>query len=193
MTSLKKLLPSSLFGRLILIFFTGLCTLLAISMVLNHEERSQLIQRVGGQETAYRIADAVDLLDSLNDEERKKVIPSLNIAPQQVQLRQSLVTFRDSPPLDSKATHLLETLQYALGDERNISVRQRTPLSYENIEIPPECRQMGRGAGMGRGMGRMRRGEHHPGTGTDRNPLCDPLPRYNYAPNTATAYFVPVQ
>ncbi|MGL4668819.1 MAG: ATP-binding protein, partial [Saezia sp.] len=27
----------------------------------------------------------------------------------------------------------------------------------------------------------------------DRNPLCDPLPMYNYDPNTATAYFVQVQ
>lgn len=189
MVYLKKLLPSSLFGRLILVFFAGLSTILAISMALNYEEREQLLLRIGGEETAYRIADTVILLDSLEKTERERVVPTLNIPPQQVQLRQSPVTFRDTPAIDSRTIHLLDTLKEAIGQNRNILVRLRAPLSQENIEIPHECRPMGR---MG-GMGRMRRGEHHMDMRLERNPLCDPLPMYNYDSNFATAYFVQVQ
>jgi len=195
MTYFKKLIPASLFGRLILIFFTGLCIILAISIALNHEEREQLLLRVGRQETASRIADTVALLDSLNRTEREKIIPTLTMPAQQIRLRQSQVTFLDTPAPNAQAMYLLTGLQEAIGNEYPILVRFRPPQSHDNIDIPPECRQierMGRTGNPGR-MGGMRRGRHHMDRLPELPPACDPLPIYNYDTNIATAFFIQIQ
>jgi len=55
-----RILPRSLFGRLVLILIGGLLVAQLLSTALNLAERDRLIFRAGGMRTAQRIADIVN-------------------------------------------------------------------------------------------------------------------------------------
>ena len=58
-----RLLPRSLFGRLVLILLGGLIFAQLATAYINLTERDQLLYRVGGMRLAQRIADIARLLD----------------------------------------------------------------------------------------------------------------------------------
>ena len=60
-----RLLPRSLFGRLMLVLASGLIVAQLLSAAINLVERDSVLVRASGMQPAQRIADIVTLLDSL--------------------------------------------------------------------------------------------------------------------------------
>jgi signal transduction histidine kinase len=125
-----RLLPRSLYGRLVMVLLGGLLLAQAATFLINRTERDQLLFRAGGMRLAQRIADIVKLLDTLPDTERRKVVALFNTPPLRVSL--------DSPPLtpdeegqdsDFRQTMFKSVLQRTLGEQTKISIRwmEETP------------------------------------------------------------------
>ena len=66
-----RLLPRSLFGRLMLVLASGLIVAQLLSTAINLQERDSLLVRASGMQPAQRIADIVKLLDSLESDRTK--------------------------------------------------------------------------------------------------------------------------
>jgi len=119
---MTRLLPRSLFGRLMLVLASGLIVAQLLSTAINLVERDSAILRVSGMRPAQRIADIVKLLDSMNAADRSRVAGILNVPPLTVAL--------DRPPLPEdppsaggpRAAMFSAVLRAALGDDRPIRV-----------------------------------------------------------------------
>ena len=85
-----RLLPRSLFGRLMLVLASGLIVAQLLSTAINLQERDSLLVRASGMQPAQRIADIVKLLDSLSPTERNRIVGIFNVPP--------LVVSLDRPP-----------------------------------------------------------------------------------------------
>ena len=86
-----RLLPRSLFGRLMLVLASGLIVAQLLSAAINLVERDSVLVRASGMQPAQRIADIVTLLDSLSPAERERIVGILNVPP--------LVVSLDRPPV----------------------------------------------------------------------------------------------
>ena len=139
-----RLLPRSLFGRLMLVLASGLIVAQLLSAAINLVERDSAILRVSGMRPAQRIADIVELLDSMNPADRDRIAGILNVPPLAVSL--------DRPPLaedapsagGSHAAMFSTVLRAALGDDR--------PIRVVTSGAPPGW---ARGTGRGFGPGSM--------------------------------------
>jgi signal transduction histidine kinase len=136
-----RLLPQSLFGRLMLVLASGLIGAQLLSAALNLAERDSLLVRAGGMQHAQRIADIVSLLDSLDSAERGKIVRILNAPPLVVSLDRPLVS-KDAAEEGSAAhaTMFSAVLQAALGDDRPLRVTKSSGF--------PALTGVGRGARM---------------------------------------------
>lgn len=148
-----RLLPQSLFGRLMWVLLAGLIVAQLLSAAINFEERDQLLLKTSGIQSAQRIADTVQLLDSLNPAERKRIIAILNVPPQAVTLDRAPMAADENsvPPLQTGT--FSSALQSALGDERQIRVK---PIATPLAAIP-------RGPGYGRRRAMLEGKEFFPG------------------------------
>ena len=140
-----RVVPRSLFGRLMLVLASGLTVALLLGTAINLVERDSALVRTRGMQPAQRIADIVRLLDSMGPAERARIVAILNAPP--------LVVSLDREPLPEAAAAadaaaaertamFSAALRAALGDDRPIRVR----MTGAPREVPP-------GAGRGRGPG----------------------------------------
>ena len=122
-----RLVPRSLFGRLVLVVLAGLALSQLATLYINQTERDRLLYRAGGMRLAQQISDIVNLLDSLPGAERRRVVAVFNRPPLAVSL--------DQPPLDLPAdeeesdfqfSSFASVLRYTLGEDAKIAVRQDT-------------------------------------------------------------------
>lgn len=157
---LRRLVPASLFGRLLAVFIVGLVVAQGLSAWINMAERDRLMLRAAGMHPVQRVADVVDLLDPLDHAERVRLIRILAAPPQRISL--------DRPPMDEAAaddsgaaggvhvTMMTAMLRSALGDDRPMRVASRSgpPLPRGNDagprfdDRPPPPAGMPRGPGM---------------------------------------------
>ena len=139
-----RLLPRSLFGRLMLVLASGLVVAQLLSAAINLVERDSVLVRASGMQPAQRIADIVTLLDSLSRAERERIVGILNVPPLVVALDR-LPSSQDSEATGgSHAAMFSAVLRNALGDDRPI----RVAMSGTRPEWAP-------GVGRGRGLGPM--------------------------------------
>lgn len=166
---MKRLLPQTLFWRLILVLFAGLTLALAVSMLINYEDRGQLLLSTARSQSAQRIANTVLMLDSLDMEEQKRIISLINVPPQQVWLSNTALPTNESDAGNTLATTFATQILNQLGDNREIHVTQTataTDTPAQALPITPSPPGMGRhrmeGSGrMGMGMRHgMQRGRH---------------------------------
>ncbi len=95
---MMRLLPQSLFSRMVLILLGGLILVQSISVVFHFRERDRLLFRSNSMESAQRISDTLRLLNSLAPADRHKFVATLNSptlrisldAPRSIQPRQNL-------------------------------------------------------------------------------------------------------
>ncbi|MBI4292871.1 MAG: HAMP domain-containing protein [Betaproteobacteria bacterium] len=120
---MMRLLPRSLFGRLVLVLLAGLMLAQLVSAYINMTERDQLLYRAGGMQMAQRMADIAKLLDSLPAAERKRIVAVFNAPPLSIAL--------DRPPLgqgqapsesDAPFSVFATVLRYALGEGMPVNV-----------------------------------------------------------------------
>ncbi|HUX31655.1 MAG TPA: ATP-binding protein [Thiobacillus sp.] len=75
---MMRLLPQSLFSRMVLILLGGLILVQSISVVFHLRERDRLLFHSNSMESAQRIADAIRMLNSLASADRQKFVTALN-------------------------------------------------------------------------------------------------------------------
>ncbi|MGB0129264.1 MAG: ATP-binding protein [Rhodocyclaceae bacterium] len=81
-----RLFPRSLFGRLVLVLAGGLVFAQLLSALINFAERDRLMSRSSGMQTAQRIADIVRLLETLEPDERARIVAVLDTPPLRVSI-----------------------------------------------------------------------------------------------------------
>lgn len=150
-------MPRSLFGRMVLVLVGGLAAALLVSTWIGSSERDRILFRAGGMQLAQRIADISRLLDSLDPEQRRRVVEAFNAPPLAIAL--------DRPPLpaaapaegDMRYAMFSSVLAYALGDGMKATVVRAPPgAAWGPRPRPPDGMHMG--GGMGRGPGWERDG-----------------------------------
>ena len=139
-----RLMPRSLFGRLMLVLASGLIVTQLLSAAINLVERDSVLVRASGMQPAQRIADIVTLLDSLSPVERDRIIGILNVPPLAVSLDRTPPTEDSTATGGARAAIFSSVLRTALGDNR--------PIRVSMSGTPPEWAH---GAGRGRGQGPM--------------------------------------
>jgi signal transduction histidine kinase len=132
----QRLLPRTLFGRLVLVLGTGLLVAQLLSAAVNVAERESLLAGHYGLQPAQRIADVVGLLDRLGGAERERVVSVLRVPPLVLSLADS-ARLVDSTR-DTHAGMFAAHLRTLLGADREVRVQ-----SIEHTAAPP---------GMGGGM-----------------------------------------
>ena len=139
-----RLLPRSLFGRLMLVLASGLIVAQLLSAAINLVERDSVLVRASGMQPAQRIADIVTLLDSLSPVERERIVGILNVPPLVVSLDRTPSSEDSMATGGARAAMFSSVLRTALGDNR--------PIRVAMSGTPPE---RAAGAGRGRGQGPM--------------------------------------
>jgi len=139
-----RFLPRSLFGRLMLVLSAGLIVAQLLSATINLVERDRVLVRASGMQPAQRIADIVNLLDSLSPAERDRIVGILNVPPMVVSLHRAPAAAESAATGGLHAAMFSTVLRAALGDER--------PMRVTMSGTPPAWAP---GAGRGRGQGPM--------------------------------------
>jgi len=118
-----RLLPRSLFGRLVLVLLAGLMLAQLISAYINMTERDQLLYRAGGMQLAQRIADIAKLLDSVPPAERKRFVAVFNAPPLSIALDRPPIGQGQAPSESDMPFSMFATvLRYALGEGMQVNV-----------------------------------------------------------------------
>ncbi len=124
-----RLLPQSLFGRLLLFLTGGLIVAQLLSAAILLQDREQALYHAIGGHVAQRIAAIVDLLDTLDDGERRRLVTALDLPPTRISLDLPWETAIE-PDERYHTTLFRALLQRQLGSSR--------PFQLEiNDELPP--------------------------------------------------------
>jgi len=91
-----RLVPHSLFGRLLLFLMTGLIAAQLLSASILLYDRGQALNRMVGIHAAQRIASLVALLDTLPEAERQQVVYAVDVPPMRVSLALPWQTLEDN-------------------------------------------------------------------------------------------------
>lgn len=160
----QRLLPGSLFGRLLLVLTGGLLVAQLLSAAINAAERGRLVSGSFGMQSAQRVADVVQLLDGLGTAERQRVQALFQTPPLVLSLR-ATPTLPDTTAATWHAQMYAQRLQGAVGETRPLRLQAREGLAAPASSLGPPDLHEGRlrgggggggmpGAGMaGRGMG----------------------------------------
>ena len=135
-----RLLPRSLFGRLMLVLVGRADRrAAALSAAINLAERDRVLLQASGMQPAQRIADIVALLDSLTPPSATRIVGILNAPP--------LIVSLDRAP---EGEDTADDRRHARGDVRDRAARRarRRPAGAGRR---PRCAARGPGAWRGRG------------------------------------------
>ena len=112
-----RLLPRSLFSRLVLVLLTGLVIAQLLSLAIHLHERGELLSQASGMQAAQRIADIVKLLDSLAPTERRRIVQVLSAPPVMISLDQGPLAGREQDAnASARAVLFGAMLRRFLGD-----------------------------------------------------------------------------
>lgn len=122
-----KILPRSLFSRLMIIFLVGLVLAQGISLTVMLQDRGEYLSRASGIQSVRRIADTVIVFDAASESERTRLVKLLSspmmrisITPQRPKLSTDRVSQETT---DSRQTVMFSSiLQRALGREREMQL-----------------------------------------------------------------------
>jgi signal transduction histidine kinase len=138
-----RLLPSTLFGRLVLILLGGLLVAQLLGAAILLRDRATALYETSGRHAVQRIIGIVHVLDQLSAEQRRLILPAVNSAD----LRVAFTPEPGSEAAESQAgfaaTRLRAVLRRALGEERDVRI------AVIAAEAVPEALR-------GRGLGHMR-------------------------------------
>lgn len=141
-----RLLPRSLFGRMVLILLAGLLLAQLVSMALLLRDRGDVIYRASGLHLAERIAGAVRLLDTLPPSERRKVVAALEAPPLHISVSDVPEDYLDQDETAGRYASVFRALLRShIGDERPIRVNIREA-AFPLREPPPRPGGPGPGA-----------------------------------------------
>ncbi|MBC7802837.1 MAG: two-component sensor histidine kinase, partial [Candidatus Parcubacteria bacterium] len=90
-----RLLPRSLFSRLMLVLLGGLAVAQLLSYAIHMRERGELLLQASGVQSAQRVAEIVRLLESADPAGRRRIARVLSAPPLLVSLDRGLMA---APP-----------------------------------------------------------------------------------------------
>jgi len=118
-----RLLPRSLFSRLVIVLLAGLIVAQLVSFAVHMHERGELLLRASGIQSAQRVADIVKLLDPLNPEERRRIVKVLSAPPLLISLDRGPLAVRDEDRENSARAAMFGTMvRRFLADGRPVEV-----------------------------------------------------------------------
>lgn len=117
-----RLLPSTLAGRLALILLGGLLAAQLLGAAILLSDRASAIYEASGLHAAQRIAGIVRLLDTLNPEQRRLILPAVNTSSFRVVFTRPPAGDAGADDENVATAHLRTVLRDALGDERVLRV-----------------------------------------------------------------------
>ena len=139
-----KLLPRSLFSRLVIVFLVGLFIAQGISLTIVLQDRGEFLSRTSGLQSVRRIADTVVLFDTVNNLERERLVKLLSSPTMRISIAQNparLPIARTTESVESaQAVFFTSILQRSLGRDRDIRlfVLEPTPeLSSPDASLLP--------------------------------------------------------
>ncbi len=132
-----RLLPRSLFGRMVLILLVGLVAAQVLSAALSLYERETYFYRIGRVEAAQRIAEIVKLLDSLSIQERRRIVEVLDTPRVRIILDVPVPASGPVVPAAAGSLGLFQSnLRDYLGADRAIRVNPGdSPLANPAVEV----------------------------------------------------------
>jgi signal transduction histidine kinase len=146
---MRRLLPGSLFGRLVLVLLIGVLAAQLLSAAILFQERGRSLYEASGLQSAQRLADIVRLLESVDPAQRQQVIQAINSPTLQLALSPDAWpqdTQQQAPNGVTRFFHAL--LRQNLGDDRPLTVAV-TEAKSARPETSPMRFQHGPGMGMG--------------------------------------------
>lgn len=135
---MKRLLPSTLFGRMVLVLVVGLFIAQLVGAAILLRDRSVALYEAGGFHAAQRIASIVQVLDALEPAQRGIALRAVNADPLRVALTAQPV------PLPTGDTSLAPRMQALLGrllgPDRAVraAIVERVPLQNAAAAGSPE-------------------------------------------------------
>lgn len=120
---MMRLLPQSLFSRMVLILLGGLILVQSISVIFHLRERDRLLFRSNSMESAQRIADTLRLLNLLAPADRHKFMATLNSPTLRISLDASpSILSRQNPDRANQAASFGMMLRDLTGENPPIAV-----------------------------------------------------------------------
>jgi len=128
-----RLLPQSLLGRLTLFLTGGLIIAQLLSAAILLQDRDQALYHAIGGHVAQRIAAIVNLLDTLDEVERRRLAAALDLPPTHLSLD---LPWSDESATDERyQTALFRTLlRQQLGEDRRFRVE-----ITDDLPLPPHA------------------------------------------------------
>ena len=162
-----KLLPRSLFGRLLLVLLVVLFAAQLLSFAIHMYDRRELLQESSGRQSAQRIADIVNLFESLGPAERRRIAGVLSTPPMIVRLDQERFVPSPEQGAEQRARAALfgAFLRRILGDAWPVEVamtERRLAVGGTSAGAEGWHKGPGMGPGMGKGPGRGMDGQAMP-------------------------------
>jgi signal transduction histidine kinase len=117
-----RLWPSTLTGRLVLILLGGLLAAQLLGAWILLSERASAIYESSGMHAAQRIASIVRVLDTLNDEQRRLILPALNTSGFRVAFVDQPAAETTSDGESVASARLRAVLRNVLGADRKLRV-----------------------------------------------------------------------
>jgi signal transduction histidine kinase len=117
-----RLLPASLFGRLVMVLVAGLLLAVSIGVATSLRERGQLLRQAGAIGAARQIADAIRVLDAQSPAARERTAASLGSATLSVSLAAAPSVPGGAAPGGPYASHVAALLADDLGEHREVRV-----------------------------------------------------------------------
>ncbi len=143
-----RLIPESLYGRLLAILLVGLMVPQLLSALVHLYDRDTVLHQTMGAGSAERIGSIVELLDPMTDTERKRMVEALNGFPLEVVLTSKYIQLTEQKEMENEQLYLLfrEYLQKSLppGHEVHVEVVEAViPVGNEEMNrLHPEMSQM---------------------------------------------------
>ena len=118
-----RLLPRTLFSRLVLVLMIGLAVAQVLSLAIHAHERGRLLAEASGYQSAQRIADLVSVLEPLAPAERDKMVAVLSTPPLVISLTPPRGVVQKNDAESRARAELFKTmLTRQLGSDRAVSV-----------------------------------------------------------------------
>jgi signal transduction histidine kinase len=125
---MKRLLPATLSGRLILTLLIGLLAAQLLGAAILLRDRASALYEASGLNAVQRIAGIVRVLDHLDASARATILPAVNSAHLRVTLSLHPPPVPESEAGDMHTSHLRAVLQQLIGDGRPVQVMLVEPV-----------------------------------------------------------------
>lgn len=120
---MMRLVPRSLFSRLVLVLLSGLVIAQILSFAIHAHERGMLLSQASGMQSAQRISDVIRVLEPLAPAERRKMVAILSAPPLLISLSDASPGAPGDDPENRTRAALFEAMvKRFVGNEWPVSV-----------------------------------------------------------------------